>query len=85
VCILKQLKKLETDKKNAARTGFSMKVKEINETMRKYDDQKGIFQEEVDKMKELLTTVREKLRACDDEIKQLKPSLQLDSLEKRCN
>ncbi len=79
-----QIKKFEEDKKAASKTGFTMKVNELNEQVRKYTAAKETFQEEVAQMKDLLSDVREKLKTVDARLKQLRPTLRLETLEDRC-
>lgn len=65
-------------------TGFTMKVKELNELVRNYTTSKESLQEEVAQMNDLLSGVKEKLKVTDARLKQLRPTLRLETLEDRC-
>ncbi len=79
-----QIRKLEDEKKSASKTGFTMKVKELNDQVHKYTSLKDTLQKETMQMNDLLSAVKEKIKAIDGRLKELRPLLKLESLEDRC-
>ena len=75
---------MEKDKGNAARNGFRMKVKDLNDKIGGYTEQQKLFEDKIAEMKQLLTDVRERVKEVDTRLKQLHPSIKLDTLDSRC-
>ena len=67
-----------------AKTGFAMRVRELEQSIQQYKEEQKVYQEKNRENMEILDQLRSELRDVDEKIKTLRPRIRLDSMDARC-
>ena len=81
---LLQLSEQQRAKKDAAQTGFTLRVKELEKSIQQYKQEHQTYDEKLQKNSEVLSTLTVQLEDVDKRVRVLRPGIKLSTLDERC-
>ncbi len=67
-----------------AQTGYASRVQELKAHVQKKVEERELFEKRVGETSNQLARLREELTKVDERVRELRPSITLDSMEDRC-
>ena len=74
----------QRSKKEAAQTGFALRVKELEISIQQYKQEQQNYEEKLTQNSEALKKLKAHLEDVDKKVQALQPSIKLVSLDTRC-
>lgn len=81
---LLQLSEQQRAKKEAAQTGFALRVTELEKSIQQYKQEQQTYDEKLQKNSEVLNKLRVQLEDVDKRVRVLRPGIKLSTLDERC-